>query len=746
MKNTLVGIVCLAVLIGCGGGGGSESKPPVNTNPVLFLAPEKLTLTVDEGGGTSFLVQAAATKVLPGIVNVAIVDVAGVLDSDVKISQLDSQHYQATLSTNRQLAAGTYDGVIEVRLCKDNPAVCAQPHEGSPLKLPYHIVVRTDLKLASTNPISGTTPEASVFAFPAVGITLPTGQTALDYDVIYANGTGWLSAAALNGQLLVTANAAGLVPGKYMASLTMRGLSTRKTVVTIPVTLTVGSGFAAPGMLTLQIDGQTPATDSGQAIQATIGAAKPTQWSVSSDQTWLKVDTPTGATGAANNLLLHVDPAQTAALGNNRTVKATLTLSDKSNGYQNLAIEVDVNLKLPELMASAPFHLQAGAGERVTVYGKNLDRVLLSSLTFGGAPASNAVLLSSTTLRFDAPPVTASGDYAIAAARQPRTFALPAITAAGEHALAFLPAASTNEPDQARRLVFDDGRNDLYVSNYNGVAKYHYAGTTWTRSWLSLPDAVYAIALSPDRKTLVAAAKGSLYLIDIARFVTTKSVTHIYPDAYQMEPRSATISFAPDGRLFMSNSARGFDVATAAFTGAVEAGSRGADSANLFGNQLFVNNDPDNSTVNHSWTRMSAGEQTFTRGALRFECNVSVVSTSRYGEVTSCAHRFYSAAGGLIGDIPNNGYDGSGFNVIAPDGRNVYAIFPNSARIYQYQFDNGFRKVGMFNSATLSNTEWDYGLYGSLNDAVISQDGRTLFVALPKGLHIIPVSSMIPVN
>ncbi|NVD98671.1 BACON domain-containing protein [Massilia sp. BJB1822] len=756
MKRLIASLVVGVLASGCGGGGGGSggggtstgpvvTPPPVNS-PNLTLSPARVDLSLSEGKTGTFTIKATANKDFPGTSNIGIIDTRGVINPNARVYALDLYNYQAELTTAQNLAPGIYDGVIEIRVCKDNPVSCAQPHEGSPWKLPYHFEVKADLKVGSSAPMSAAVAEASSHDFPLVPITLASGQAALDYEVVYSQGAGWLSALAVNGQLKVTASSNGLAPGSYAATLKLRGLSASNTVVGIPVSITVGAGFSVPAQLALQIDGNTPDTAAGQSITATIAAVRATKWSVSSNQPWLTVDTVNGETGSAGNLRIHIEPAQVHALGNDRTVSATLTVNDLSNAYRAATIPVNVTLKLPELSGTAPFHLFSGNAETVTVYGKNLDRLPLASLRFGGQAAANPTLINAGAISFKAPAIATAGKYSFSAARVAAPLAMPVVDPGGDHVAAFLPVASSNELDQTRRMVFDDARDDLYVSNHNGVAKYHYQSGAWTRSWLNIPDAVYAIALSPDRTTLVAAARNSLHLIDVASFTVTFSQQFSYPDAWPLDAGTGTIAFAPGGNLFMKNSMLAFDLKTRKFVATAQAFMGGTLSANSFGNLLHANSNPDSSTANHDWIRLRAGEQVFSPIKPGFECNTYVVSTSRYGEVSSCDHRFYSATGGQIGLVPYDDNGGWGFSVISPDGRYAYTILPRGQRIVQYGLEGGLRKLGFYTHPKLYNTNWDYGLYGSINDALISQNGRTLFVAMPGGLHIIPVSAMTPVQ
>ncbi|RQO63830.1 hypothetical protein DBV14_02015 [Variovorax sp. KBW07] len=121
---------------------GGVAPPPVNTAGAwLTFNPSPVELTLFPNTPKTFFVTATSSKVISAPVNVAIIDTKGVITSNVKISSAGLQ-YTATLNTNPALAAGTYTGNFEVRVCFDaNPLTCSQPVEGSPWQLPYKFTV-----------------------------------------------------------------------------------------------------------------------------------------------------------------------------------------------------------------------------------------------------------------------------------------------------------------------------------------------------------------------------------------------------------------------------------------------------------------------------------------------------------------------------------------------------------------------------------------------------------------------------
>lgn len=90
---------------------------------------------------TPFGVIATSTKTFPQQINIGIIDTKGVITPNIKLSTISALQYSASMTTNPDLAPGTYSGNFEVRLCYDNPLTCSQPVEGSPWQLPYKIRV-----------------------------------------------------------------------------------------------------------------------------------------------------------------------------------------------------------------------------------------------------------------------------------------------------------------------------------------------------------------------------------------------------------------------------------------------------------------------------------------------------------------------------------------------------------------------------------------------------------------------------
>ena len=135
-RARLVAAACAAFLMaGCGGGGDGPDT--------YQLSFDKTTLQASGTAGTSSSVEVIAEldRTVAQTVNVAIIDAKGVFAPSVQLTPLSSTRYRVTLRLNAALPAGRHQGSLEVRLCLDNPFVCAQPLAGSPWSLPYDITL-----------------------------------------------------------------------------------------------------------------------------------------------------------------------------------------------------------------------------------------------------------------------------------------------------------------------------------------------------------------------------------------------------------------------------------------------------------------------------------------------------------------------------------------------------------------------------------------------------------------------------
>lgn len=131
--------LAFCVFVGACGGGGSDGDSPAP--PALTLSPPKLTSSQQAGQVATLSVRATVTdpSIFNGAVYVHIVDSAGVISPKIDLAQLDLRTFSATIRTSPALAAGRYEGRLELRLCRDSG--CGSQYPGSPVNLPYDFTV-----------------------------------------------------------------------------------------------------------------------------------------------------------------------------------------------------------------------------------------------------------------------------------------------------------------------------------------------------------------------------------------------------------------------------------------------------------------------------------------------------------------------------------------------------------------------------------------------------------------------------
>lgn len=154
VPRLLIGLAC-ALLSACGGGGSASSAPP--TTPVvvpdgsppvtpggtwLTLYPSPVVVTTYEREAMSFSITGSSSRTFEKPFNLGIVDKKGLVLPKVALSG-GGYTYRADMSTAPTLTAGSHTTTLEVRLCEDDPAICARPLPGSPWFVPVRVDVKT---------------------------------------------------------------------------------------------------------------------------------------------------------------------------------------------------------------------------------------------------------------------------------------------------------------------------------------------------------------------------------------------------------------------------------------------------------------------------------------------------------------------------------------------------------------------------------------------------------------------------
>ena len=182
----MAGILALG-LAACGGGSGdSGPASPVNNTAGNWLTfdPGAPGATQFEGESTSVVLTARASRTFSVPFNIAIVDPAGVISTQVDISAQSPLEYRAALQTSRALRAGDHSTMLEVRLCEDTPMTCAKPLPGSPWRVPLKVQVKPAAEAKAR--VTLVTPSASVTTYPGESTEF-TVEAKLSTDLMTRN-------------------------------------------------------------------------------------------------------------------------------------------------------------------------------------------------------------------------------------------------------------------------------------------------------------------------------------------------------------------------------------------------------------------------------------------------------------------------------------------------------------------------------------------------------------------------------
>lgn len=214
LSRLLLALACAASLSACGGGGGSS--PGANQGGTdnggagawLTLTPASVDLQTYVGEEREFTVSAYGTKTFDKPIYVGVIDTKGVIDSRVSGAG-SGNSYSLQLRSARTLAAGTHSSRLEVRLCEDDPLVCARPIQGSPWYVPVNIVVKSAEEGAkrvtwTPNPIQVTAYENESTTFKVEG----RGNTSVAV----------VSAGAAGGSPAIAEGSATVLSSQYSAT------------------------------------------------------------------------------------------------------------------------------------------------------------------------------------------------------------------------------------------------------------------------------------------------------------------------------------------------------------------------------------------------------------------------------------------------------------------------------------------------------------------------------------------------
>ncbi|MFC5481235.1 PQQ-binding-like beta-propeller repeat protein [Massilia suwonensis] len=243
-KSAIAGMLVAVFVAGCGGGGGGSAGPGspsggtsgTTTTPVvadgswLTLTPGTVSLKTYQGETVHFTVRATSSKTFDKPFNVAVIDDKGLVSPQISISKQSDLDYIVGLQT-AMLAAGTHTTRLQVRLCEDDPKVCAKPLPGSPWSVPLTVDVAAAAQAQERMTFTPAAPD--LVAYEGEPMSMQLGITVnstfdVPVSVGVSGGTGVLAPGITVTQESRTqyraklTTLASLAQGDYTASLEVR--------------------------------------------------------------------------------------------------------------------------------------------------------------------------------------------------------------------------------------------------------------------------------------------------------------------------------------------------------------------------------------------------------------------------------------------------------------------------------------------------------------------------------------------
>ncbi len=195
-------LVAALVSASCNPADDGGTKPTGGASWLNFV-PTSFNVATTPGFSTPFTLNVHSYRTFTQPVNVALIDLGGVTDGNVVLHAYSASDYAADFWTRTSLETGTHTGSIRVRLCYDNPLVCAQEVDGSPWTIPYSVLVIDEslYSFARWETVRATTPFLDDYALTAMGSTLVAASAGFYSGVMETwtsvdEGANWTRSAA----------------------------------------------------------------------------------------------------------------------------------------------------------------------------------------------------------------------------------------------------------------------------------------------------------------------------------------------------------------------------------------------------------------------------------------------------------------------------------------------------------------------------------------------------------------------
>ena len=408
------------------------------------------------------------------------------------------------------------------------------------------------------------------------------------------------------------------------------------------------------------------------------------------------------------------------------------------------AQSIDVTYSIPQIIREiSPYVAQEQSTGSAIIRGAGFRRFTVTSVLFGGLPASSFSVTSDTQIQATYPPL-APGRYAVqlqvdGASLPVKSTAELVVVGSTAFVASSLPYPTLNTT--VTKVLYDAERNALLaVTSQNGgeLSRFQHAGDSWSTAETLPINTLHDVALSADGRSLLAVTDNSVVPIDANTLAAgsawdapVRSGTILTSIAVNNEGNAIVTTTAGSNAtspLYLFNPRTGsFETPISLINASAIASGDGALTA-------IVQQDTSGSTTPLLYDFTTA------RG--------SVAATALSGNRNAVApvlDRFASRLALMARQSDSGSYVQLG---ILPDTTLAVAFSPNGARLYAY--DSGAAAVLVYDSAdsgasalipNVVDTLTDFtGDPGGSPQLAVSAVGDAIFLAGLDNISVIPVS------
>lgn len=399
--------IAVLVLIACGGGGDSGGSG--STTPTVSAS--RTSLQIDAFAQEYWypeIINVSATGGSSGVY----VDVSSSDPSVVTTGLSITSTTTATISVEpvQNKPVGTYSANVILSLYADPGGTQRLAQYTYPVTLRVHAGLAVNPTSLSLSAAQGAIAQTTLTVTPPAGtsgVLTATTVSATPWMTLTPVGT---SAVQVSATTLLSS-----MPGAANAEIAVKFTRTGATgsgTIIVPVTFTIGPGLLTPMGHAIELKRDTPMAiltwPRNVAVQ--IGDGSTSNWSASSDASWLVLSTGSGTT--PGTLTFTVDPAVIPALP--EFVDSTATITIASPGLPSVNFSATLQKRLPYVASLTPSAIVVNSTSTVLVNGRGFTQ-LASPATYlqtAGLSVANVQVLSDSQLSFETSP-SATGTHAI---------------------------------------------------------------------------------------------------------------------------------------------------------------------------------------------------------------------------------------------------------------------------------------------------------------------------------------------